>query len=289
MHWAPSPDYLFRFSFFPCVGTVIQRLHLFKNIGRNGALVCLALAMLAAGCREPRHAQRDMHGLRTIDRAVRAGDHGKVEALIKEGAQVNGTDAGGVTPLHRAARNGDSQMVRLLLSYRADPTLRTKDGWNALHLAAWYGNNRAVKLLLANGATVNSRTPAGWNLLHMAAMQGMPSLVDIALRSWPGKKPDIDGQDKQGLTPLHRAINRAQWEVAGLLLRKGADANIRAPDGSLPLHMAVRAGNTGMVSRLLSHGARPGKRDRSGKTAMDLARDEEKTEIVRLFWQRDIQ
>lgn len=51
---------------------------------------------------------------------VRAGEHAKVEALIKDGADVNQQDDQGWTPLNYAAGKGDLPMVKLLVENGAD-------------------------------------------------------------------------------------------------------------------------------------------------------------------------
>jgi ankyrin repeat protein len=113
--------------------------------------------------------------------------------------------------------------------------------------------------------------------LHKAAQEGQiePLKVAIAGRydayedEW--RKPDIDGQNKKGQTPLSLAVcnRRADVEVVRVIFDKGgANANARDSHGETALHAVSRLCNQAeqgftismalsMAKALLSHGADP--------------------------------
>lgn len=74
---------------------------------------------------------------------------------------------------------------------------------------------------------------------------------------------DVNARDKEGLTPLLRAVMYGNIEVLRLLLEHGADASIRGADdypgeaGLIAVHAAAWAGREDIYSLLLDGGADP--------------------------------
>ncbi|MCF7944961.1 MAG: ankyrin repeat domain-containing protein [Spirochaetia bacterium] len=50
---------------------------------------------------------------------------------------------------------------------------------------------------------------------------------------------DIQSQDEQGRTPLHRAALKGSFEMVYLLIKYGADPNVRDKAGNLPIHLTI--------------------------------------------------
>jgi len=67
--------------------------------------------------------------------AAKEGDTGRVEALLKAGAEIEAKDQDGRTALMLAAQYGRADTVRLLLAQGARADARDKRGWNAYMLA----------------------------------------------------------------------------------------------------------------------------------------------------------
>ena len=158
--------------------------------------------------------------------------------------------------LHAAATEGDVVTLSRLLCQGAEVDEKA-DGWNALQRSAFEDRTDAVRLLLQEGASVNEKTPEGWTALHHAAYHGNADIV-------------------------------------GLLLERGASVDGKtAGDGWTALHYAASKGYSGLVKRLLHNGADIGLRNADGKTALELASENEKSEVVAVLldpspWRRGV-
>lgn len=71
--------------------------------------------------------------------------------------------------------------------------------------------------------------------------------------------------------PLHSAVAGKGYEVARLLVERGADVNARQQDGFTPLMGAAQNGDDAEVECLLSQGADPLAINEEGKTAASYA------------------
>lgn len=167
-------------------------------------------------------------------------------------------------------------------------------GDTVLHLAAAGHRLEIVRLLIAAGGGVNiagkhrHATP-----LHYAAdgCVGSPDwdpkqqvkTIQVLLKSGA----NINAQDKNGATPLHRAVRTRCSAAVKTLLESGADAMLKNKPGSTPFHLAVQ--NTGrggsgediaiteqkqIIKEFLSFGISPNLRTASGKTVRDCAQSE---------------
>ena len=123
-------------------------------------------------------------------------------------------------------------------------------GDTALHLAAAGYRVEIVRLLLAAGANPNAiQNSRKSSPLHYAA-DGF-----ITGPAWHEKKQvetmrclvragaDIDLQDMNGATPLHRAVRTRCAATVKFLLAVGSDPMIKNKSGSTAFHLAVQ--NTG--------------------------------------------
>lgn len=173
-------------------------------------------------------------------------------------------------------------------------------GDSALHVAAAAYRVEMAELLLDVGADCRAaKNHRRSQPLHYAA-DGNPGSDSwdaarqvrmIALLLKAGA--DIHARDKNGATPLHRAVRTRCAEAVKFLLDAGADGTLRNMPGSTPFHLAVQ--NTGrggsgaeqartaqreIIRAFLDRGITPKLEDAAGKSVLDWARSDWIREIL---------
>jgi Ankyrin repeats (many copies)/Ankyrin repeat len=162
-------------------------------------------------------------------------------------------------------------------------------GDTALHLAAAGYRVEIVRLLLTVGANSNAATNHRRSTpLHYAADGFInspawdPKRQVETIRCLLENGADIHAQDKNGATPLHRAVRTRCAAAVRCLLRAGSDPTLKNKPGSTPFHLAVQNtghGGTGaaaavsaqreIIKEFLSFGVSPELRNGNGKSVRD--------------------
>lgn len=186
-----------------------------------------------------------------------------IEALLEAGADPLEVSREGETLLMTASRAGNLGAVRLLLGRGVDPNAAEAwQGQTALMWAAAANHGDIVGVLLEAGATADAaarvsagqpRLPrgegvaiqashsnfpkGGLSALHFAAREG----TIAAVRALADARVTLDVVDPDGITPMHLAIINGHFDLAALLVERGADVNKADRVGRTPLFMAVDA------------------------------------------------
>ncbi len=205
--------------------------------------------------------------------AILEDDHAKVKKLLKVAPQL-----------------ATERVKKARLAWELPHWIYAGD--TPLHAAAAGYRVEIAKLLLAAGAEVNAAGKLRHSEpLHYAA-DGSPerdTKRQVAMiRLLLDAGADIHAQDKNGATPLHRAVRTRCAEAVKCLLDAGADATIRNKPGSTAFHLAVqntgrggsgadaaKAAQRAIIRVFLEHGVRAGLKDARGKSVLEWARNEE--------------
>jgi ankyrin repeat protein len=159
-----------------------------------------------------------------IANAAMAKDTAAVRKLLKEGADVNGSQGDGMTALHWAALNGDAELASMLLFAGANVGAKTRiGGYTPLHLAAQVGNAAVIAPLVSAGAQVGALTATGATALMQAAHSGSTESVRILIEN--GADPNVK-ETANGQTALMFAAAADRIDVVKLLMARGADLGI---------------------------------------------------------------
>jgi ankyrin repeat protein len=119
-------------------------LHLAAHFGRIEAIDALLDGGAAVGARSA-NANRNT----PLHAAAAGGQAGAVRHLLRKGAPVDATDAGGNTALHIGAASGFEAVVDALLKAGADPSLANRDGKTPRQLAEERGAQEVLERLTA--------------------------------------------------------------------------------------------------------------------------------------------
>lgn len=179
-----------------------------------------------------------------------------LQELLFAGVDVNQTVAG-FPPLHLASALGSTEHTAMLLEYGADVQARDAQSQTALHAASGFLVSEKAKLdsvllidsLLRAGTPTDGADKHGQTALHLlcgASLQKSQTLKEglvlSALERLLQETPAIDALDARGFTPLHHAAARGYSQLAGRLLRAGADRQLRDNLGRSAYDFAVMGG-----------------------------------------------
>jgi uncharacterized protein len=223
---------------------------------------------------EPRAQYRPVGGLTALLYATRNGCLDCTEALLKYGADINLPTPEGVTPLMLAIDNDHNDVAKLLLDHGANPNVWDWWGRTALYIAVdrkvSAGAPRAAG---PGGAAAGARAPRGSGAPaapRNSAVSAM-DIVNALLAADVNPNPElnmhrpsrggnsgrfIENLRSTGCTPLLRAVEAGDIEVANALLAKGADPNVNT---------------MGLTAFLLAAGVGPGNRGGTGLAAAGAA------------------
>lgn len=224
-----------------------------NDIGVGAALVRAGAQVKAAS----------RYGVTPLQVACLNGNASFVELLLKAGADADAGTPGGETALMIASRAGAADLVNLLLAHGANPdATESLRGQTALMWAAGEGHSEAIKALIERGADVGARSHAGWTSLLFAVREGQSDAVQTLLHAGADVNDALPGNtggarrrpegapggadDPRGLSALHLAVASRHYDLAALLLEKGADPNAAGPGWTALHHLTwVRKPGTG--------------------------------------------
>ncbi|KAI0382883.1 hypothetical protein F5Y04DRAFT_279132 [Hypomontagnella monticulosa] len=177
----------------------------------------------------------------------------------------NFRDSVGRSPLHLAVTGPSKRSADWILLRRPD-LLDMEDNYGKTPLHYCYSATNA-DFLLSKGAEVNYTDKFGLTSLHWACFRGDFDIVRCLLE----KKPLLDLKNNSYGTPLHCAIIRGSLDVTMALLEASAPINEVDRFGDAPLHVASSLCRHNIIRLLVQYGADVHQEDSQGRTAASIA------------------
>lgn len=251
-------------------------LHLAAASGKADALKLL----VNAGANVNARNQKD----RTVLMCAAAeGSASALKALIKAGADVNALSKDGRTALMEAVRANRPEMIAPLIKAGALIGAKDNEGIPVLVHAVLGESPQSVRILLENGIDPKSKSADGHSALMTAMLakitrQHRFDIVSLLL----AKGADPNDADRFGNSALFTAILSDDLPLIRLLCRSGADVNTADRFGNTALMRATA--DVEMTRILLRYGADIKKRNSRGKTAYEVAKENERSESSMLLY-----
>ncbi len=168
---------------------------------------------------------------------VIANNYIKVKEELENHINPNARDRDGRTALNWAVHTGNIEMIKLLLKHNADLNALNGEGMSSLADALNSNKVNMIEFLVKEGAKLypnNSDSPE--KAFFEAVIFDNIDAVEKALKSGV----NINSVDMYNNTALTYAINTNNTKMVDLLLKKGADFNIRGYHNISPLGIAKR-------------------------------------------------
>lgn len=211
-----------------------------------------------------------------------------VTDLLQRGAQLSSANkVTGETALHLAARHRRVDTARALLERCDSRDVNAKDGTGRtpLHHAIAADSMGVFELLIrCRGTDLNAQDNDGTTPLILAVKHSNSSMIEELIQN----ECEVTRSDTNGKTALHWAAATGNVDAIKCLLSvKETNKDAQDALGATPLFLAAREGTKPAVELLLKYNANKDINDEMDVSPIDIARDRQHYDIVRLLEDHD--
>ena len=219
------------------------------------------------------------HGWTPLMLATKREDEACVSFLLSRGADANHVSPDRWTALAEATSRRSTRITALLLGAGADPAVHAQSDWTPLMYAAYRGDIDTVDLLLDAGASFDDISTRDETVMLLAAASGSSTVVRRLLDAGCSPEP-VWSRGETALTPS------AVAEDFPVATRSQQRIERAYKVGWTPLMVACQIGSLEIVTMLLDAGANPEPKSPMLKTALEIAKENGRTEVVAYLEER---
>ncbi len=202
--------------------------------------------------------------------AIKQGDKAEVERRLDLDPGLIHAKENGLSPILVAAYHHEPEIA----SFLADKTVAI----NIFEASATGKINNIIRLLARDPQLVNSYGDDGFQPLGLACYFGHLDSAEYLVRA--GAPINSSSRNELKAAPIQSAVAAGHEKIVQMLLRLGADPNVREQGGYTPLHAAAQNGDVEMARTLLYGGADLTLTGRDGKTPLDVAKDADAEKVM---------
>ncbi len=198
--------------------------------------------------------------------------------FINKGVDVNQVDSNGNTPLINASGRNSIEIITLLAKKTKAINIANKNGHSAL-TKAMNNSSKVASFLIDKGADINIIDAKGNTLGYYLTASFNPDEIanfQEKLKMLTKKGLDISKSQSKGNTLFHIALEQNNLDLLKIINNLKINVNAKNKDGLTPLHKAVMlAKDDTIIKYLLSIGVDKSLKTNFDETVYDLAKENE--------------
>lgn len=218
--------------------------------------------------------------MQSLAKAIAWRQLSSIRCLLEVGANPN-AEYRGKTPLMFATTFNNTEIMSLLVEYNADIHQFIADN-SAIHTATFFGNVEAVEFLLKAGVSPDHhKSGNNFTPLMMAASLMKESIILLLIKNGA----DINLKDGTGFSALAKVCVEGKYSMAKLLLENGANPNLQTNRRQSILFLSCIQGYHKITRLLLDFNADPNTPTSDGTTPLIMACHQKYYKILKILLQ----
>ena len=205
--------------------------------------------------------------------AIKEGNRDEVERRLNLDTGLIHAKEDGLSPIMVAAYHHQPAIA----SFLADKTVAI----NIFEASATGKINNVIRLLARDPQLVNAYAGDGFQPLGLACYFGHLETAEYLIKA--GAPINFASRNGLKAAPIQSATAAGHEKIVQMLLRLGADPNVREGNGYTPLHAAAQNKDIDMIHTLIYGGADLTLVGKDGKTPLDLAMETGDQETIGLL------